>query len=410
VAQGAGVGVSDDVTSLFAPKTVESYGTCQKCNKRPAEDERGWCKACHHVASINPGLIAAKQAAYGAKLLNASGTMLRWPWQGLHDLTGPLLAGSVIYVVAASGIGKTTFALDLIRRWLAQKVGMTVLPLETSSDEWRLAFAAISCGVEHGDVLEMVSDLQAGDASVAKTVQFVQDKMLEQGGDPELHKLLYVTDYERVTIDTLDMACAVAVSLGHKVVLVDHIDHIGVDTDAMGKTQSGMEAIKEVNNAVLRLAKQHALTIVCMSQANMSVQGDGTNPLARFRKLEMRHVMYSSLKVTNAAMMLGVFRPMRPNLTRDEVAMAREGAIEPMEVLQPGRMGISCMKLRHRGRNEGRELHLHYEGGQLRELTEQERAYDVVQRSLHEQYSHMSPAYRQRRAKDGSTQADRGSK
>jgi KaiC/GvpD/RAD55 family RecA-like ATPase len=400
--------VSDDVAMLFASPKVESFGTCQKCNVRAAENERGWCKACNHVAAINPALLAAKQAAYGAKLLNASGQMLRWPWEGLHDMTGPLLAGSVIYVVAASGIGKTTFALDLIRRWLAQGVGITVLPLETSSDEWRLAFAAITCGVEHGDVLEMVSDLQAGDASVANTVTFVRDTMLEQGQDPKLLQNLYVTDYERVTVDTLDMACAVAVSLKHKVVLVDHIDHVGADTDAMGKTASGAEAVKEVNNAVLRLAKQHGLTIICMSQANMSVQGDGTNPLARFRKLEMRHVMYSTLKVTNAAMMLGIFRPMRPNVTRNEMALAREGSIEPMDVLQPGRMGVSAMKLRHRGRNEGREFHLHYEGGTLRELTPDEKQWDVYQRSLHEQYSHMSPAYRQRRAKDGSTQQDRG--
>lgn len=394
-----------DVAKLFTPP---SYGTCQKCNKRPAEDETGWCRACHHVASVNPGLLAAKQAAYGARLLNASGQMLRWPWQGLHELTGPLLAGSVVYVVAASGIGKTTLALDLIRRWLEQKVGITVLPLETSSDEWRLAFAAVTCGMEHGDVLEMVSELQSGNANVAKAVQFVHDTMLMQGQDPHLLKHLFVTDYERVSVDTLDMACAVAVSLGHKVVIVDHIDHVGADTDAMGRTKSGMEAVKEVNDAVLRLAKAHGLTIICMSQANMSVQGDGSNPLLRFRKLEMRHVMYGTLKIQNAAMMIGVFRPMRPNITRDELAMAREGAIEPMEVLAPGRMGLSCMKLRHRGRNEGREFHLHYEHGTLRELTETERAYDVMQRSLHEQFAHATPAYRQRRAKDGSTQADRG--
>ncbi len=371
-----------DLSRLFGKRTDGAHGQCTICTRRSAESESGHCRACAYLVAYNPALVTTKQVAHGIKLLKSSDQLLKWPWPSLHALTGPLMRGHIVYVVAASGVGKTTLSLDLIRKWLAEGVGVTVLPLETTAQEWRLSLAAITAGMNHGDVFEVVSRLIDGDASVAPTLKLVEDIMMEQASDPAMLKLLHVVDDQQITVAGLDHAFAVAKSLGHKVVVIDHIDHVGADRDEdTGRTAGGLDAIKEVNNAVLALAKYHDIAVVAMSQANMSVQGDGTNPLLRFQKLQMKHVMYNSLKVPNATQIIGVYRPLKPGLTRHDFGLAREGAIEPMEVLAKDRIGLNMMKLRHRGKHEQMTLELAYVNGLIRELTMQEQAETAILRA-----------------------------
>lgn len=380
-----------DLAKLFGKRSEGSYGQCTVCKRRSAESETGLCRACAYLVAYDPAMVTTRQVAHGIKLLKSSDQMLKWPWPALHALTGPLMRGHICYVVAASGVGKTTLSLDMVRRWIAEGVGVTVLPLETTAQEWRLALAAITAGMNHGDVFEQVSRLIDGDAAVAPTLKLVEDIMMEQAADPAMMKLLHVLDDQQVTVDGLDNAFTVAKASGHKVVVIDHIDHVGAERDELtGRTASGLEAIKEVNNAVLALAKYHDVAVVAMSQANMTVQGDGTNPLLRFQKLQMKHVMYNSLKVPNASQIIGVYRPLKPGLTRHEFALARDGAIEPMDVLARDRIGLNMMKLRHRGKHEQMTLEMAYVNGTIRELTMQEQAEAAVLRSGSEPLAHGS--------------------
>lgn len=356
------------------------------------------CRACAYLSTYDAALVTTRQVAHGIKLLKSSDQVLKWPWPALHELTGPLMRGHIAYVVAASGVGKTTLSLDMVRRWLKEGVGVTVLPLETTAQEWRLALAAIGAGMSHGDVFELVSRLIDGDAEAAGSLRLVEDIMMEQAADPSLMKLLHVVDDQSVTVDGLDNAFTIAKAMGHKVVIIDHIDHVGAERDeATGRTANGLEAIKEVNNAVLALAKYHDICVVAMSQANMSVQGDGSNPLLRFQKLQMKHVLYNSMKVPNASQIIGVYRPLKPGLTRHEFALARDGSIEPMEVLAADRIGLNMMKLRHRGKNEQMTLEMAYINGTIRSLTEQESAEAALRRSGCEPLAHGTYVERQKR-------------
>jgi hypothetical protein len=388
-----------DVTKIFAKNADGSFGTCVKCKTRSAENETGFCRACAYLNKYDASATTARQVANGIKMLQSSTEMIRWPWRALHLLTGPIMMGHVVYIVAASGVGKTTLSLDMVRRWATDDdIGVTVLPLETTPHEWRMAMASIECGISHGEIFELVSQLSEGDASVAETVQRVADTMERQWGDPKMLKNVHVMDNQQVTVEGLDFAFALAKQQGHKVVLIDHIDHVGTDPDSeTGKSSSGLDSVRSVNNAVLALAKYHNLAVVAMSQANSSIKGDGTNVLARFRKLELHHVMYNSFKVPNASQIIGVYRPVKAGASMDDVAAVRNGTAEPMSVLATDRIGLNMMKLRHRGRNEQETLELAYVGGQIREMDRHETEQAAVLRSLTGPVSHMSEALRKRR-------------
>ena len=401
--------MGNDYSKLFATakETGGGFGTCLKCHRNSAtQADPQWCKTCLYVAKYDPALKTTQQVAQALQSIRSSNGFIRWPYATLDAVAGPIPLGQVVYVVAGTGIGKTTLSVDVVRRWITgepmtdptnvkqyvtRPTGVTVLPLETSPEDWRKALAANMVGINHGDVFEMVASFHEGDASMEPSILLVEAALKAQVSDPMLMKFLHVIEDETVTTENLGRAFAIAKAHGHKILVIDHIDQVGDDPDPLsGRKATGIEAVEKVNNAVLHYARAYQMVAVCMSQANMSVQGDGTNPLMRFRPLELKHVMYNSFKVKNAAQILGVYRPLRPDVTRDDFRLAREGAIDPMEVLDGSRMGLNALKLRHRGKNEQMKVQLVYTEGRVRDLTAQEMAETQIARSHGHNLTHMS--------------------
>lgn len=399
---------ANEYSKLFASakETGGGFGTCTKCQKNSAADEGGLCRVCAYVAQYDPAKVSVRQVGKAIKQLRASDGFVRWPYTTLDQVAGPVPLGSVVYMVAATGIGKTTLSVDMVRRWVtgepmahatnlkqyvSRPTGVTVLPLETSPEDWRMALAANMCGVNHGDVFEMIASFHDGDASVAPTLEKLEQAAAAQLTDPLLLKHLHVIDDETVTTENLGRAFAIAKAHGHQIIVIDHIDQVGDEVDALsGRKARGLDAVEKVNNAVLQYARAYKMVAICMSQANMSVQGDGLNPLFRFRPLELKHVMYNSYKVKNAAQIIGIYRPLKPDITREDFRLAREGAIDPMEVLDGERMGLNALKLRHRGRNEQTKISLAYVNGRVRDLTATEMSEDQRARLLGDNLTHTS--------------------
>ena len=399
---------ANEYSKLFATakETGGGFGTCTKCQRHSATSDAGLCRVCAYVSKYDPQKVSLSQIGKAVKQMRASDGFIRWPYSTLDQVAGPIPLGQVAYIVAATGIGKTTLSVDMVRRWVtgepmsdptnakqyvSRPTGVTVLPLETSPEDWRMSLAANMCGVNHGDVFEMIASLHDGDASVAPVLEQIEKAVFAQGTDPMLLKHLHVIDDETVTTENLGQAFAIAKAHGHQILVIDHIDQVGDEADPLtGRKARGLEAVEKINNAVLQYARAYKMVAICMSQANMSVQGDGTNPLLRFRKLELKHVMYHSYKIKNAAQIIGVFRPLSLGVTRHDFALAREGTIDPMEVLAPDRMGLNMMKLRHRGRNEQKTIDLAYVNGRIRDLTVHELEQDKIMRMTSEALSHQT--------------------
>ena len=379
---------------LYAP-AGPTFGPCAVCLRFKADKDDGLCRACRYLKTANPQLKATEQVGLAIKLLRRSDKVVRWPWAGLHEVGGLLPLKSVSFIAAGSGLGKTTFALDLVRRWVEQGVGVTVMTTETSPDEWRMSLAAISAGVPHGQLYDIFDEADRGNVDALQTLGHLERVVAVQATDDAWVERLAIVDDPEITMGAVHKAFALAQMRRHEVVLIDHIDHLGAERDEVsGRVSQGVEAAKQVNDALLELAKHYNVAVVAMSQLNANMTAhDRGNPLLRYAPPQLHDMLYSTMKVMIATQIFGLYRPLKPGLTPHDFRLAREGSIEPQEVLAPQRVGLRALKLRKRGHREGESVELAYVLGTLRDLTDDEKAQDVVRRSMQQPLSHRSPAF-----------------
>jgi hypothetical protein len=290
---------------------------------------------------------------------------IRWPYQALHEMAGPIPMGSAVYIGARSGGGKTTFMYSTIEAWRRMGYGITVLPLEQRPRDWRMGWSAVRCGVRADDILsgDLTERARQGEDHAIQQLERVRRDVALQSVDPALQKVNVCVD---VTVDVtgLEVACAVAHDRGDQIVVIDHIDHISGE----GKRGGVMDQVIEVNDAVLRLAKNYNLALICTSQLSLNRMRASKNPLDKFAPPQTHDLAYPSKKIQIATQILGLYRPIKAGATRQEIKDASEG--EGVErVISVNRMGVVAMKLRFRGRNEGHEVALAFDDGLIRDLT-----------------------------------------
>lgn len=388
--------MSDTSVKLFLPPPgTATYGPCSVCLRFKADKDDGLCRACRYLKRTNFEEVATEQVAQAIKLLRRTDKIVRWPWASLHEITGPIPLKHVVFCCAGSGLGKTTFSLDLVRRWVEQGVGVTVMSTETSPDEWRMSLAAICSGVPHGELYDVFDKADRGNVDALQTLQHVERVAAVQATDDAWKERLWVMNDPDVTMDAVHKAFANAQYRRHDVVLIDHIDHIGADRDEVtGRLSQGVEAAKQITDALLKLAKHYNVAVVAMSQLNaQQTKHDMGNPLLRYAPPQLHDILYSTMKVMVATQILGLFRPLKAGVSPHDFRLAREGAIDPKEVLGAQRFGLKALKLRKRGDRENESVELAYSLGTLRDLTPDEKAHDVLLRSMSTPLSHRSPAY-----------------
>lgn len=387
------------------PALVRDRRICLKCRKRAADGGTDYCRGCRYVLERKPAEETLLQVATGMKSLRQPDGYFTWPYQQMDHYGGPIPLGQVAYIAANTGVGKTTFCYDLVRRLVLGQYstmngatramrpqGVTVMPLETSPEDWRLSLAASLAGIDHGDIHEYATRWHEFHDIEAKAVlERVEPILQMQATDATFLEHLDVLVPQQVTSRHLDEAFASAAARGHKVVLIDHIDQVGAEFDEeAGRKATGLPAVEAVNNALLEYARHYKVTAIAMSQLNGGIKGDGDNPLLRFQKPQLHHLMFHSLKTKNAAQIWGLHRPLRIGLSREDFLLAREGTIDPLEVLEPGRVGLAALKLRHRGKNEGRVVELHYQDGRIRDVLQEEHDRDQAVRTMAPALSHNS--------------------
>ena len=356
----------------------KGFGQCTalECT-RYADSADGFCHVHRHIRKYDGEKTSMMQVALAMRALNGNVPMVTWPYPRLHAMAGPLVQGQLTVVVANSGGGKTTFAFDVTRRWVERGVGVTVLPLETVPQEWRMGLAATMVGILPGDAWEIIHRAKGGDVNAFAQVKLLEGALVAQA-DGDWLKHFHCAEDSDVTVKGLDRAMGVAKDMGHLILLVDHIDHVGSDRDEItGRKASGIEMHHEVNDAVLKLAKIHRLHVVAMSQAKMGI-GSADNRLLQYRRLSRDDIAYPSKKVHNASQILGLSRPLRYGLSGQTRKLARDGVISVQEALAPDRMDVNAIKLRHRGKNEGESIQLRFSGAQLHDLSASEVEHDVA--------------------------------
>ena len=318
-----------------------------------------------------------------AELDRESSGFLRMPYPSLDAIVGGMAPGDIWFVAAFSGRGKTTLLTSIVDEYVAQGRTVYFMGLESRPNEIRTHLACSDLTrrwyatggregvrVDGGDVLS---------GALQHTLEWPDTRRqlvasVEAQSSGEIRDQLVIDGSKFVTEAALRASCKKAAYLKTSLMVIDHIDHIGGES---GGAATFEESVRACNTA-LSAAQQYGMRMLVATQLNN--QGVRSDPLAGFRPPQPHHVYLGPQKRMIASGMLGLFRPMKPNLDADTLRAAKDGTADIAKVLEPNCMGIVCMKNRKQGRHEGKRITLGVEHGRVFEIPEKDKyatGYDV---------------------------------
>lgn len=294
--------------------------------------------------------------AMGDFLAQPASQFLHYPWPDLDRIVGGMLPGELHYICAFSGNGKTLFMLSLVHEWLQQGKRIYFLGLETIPKYLLVNLCALREGIHAPDVL-------TGRAFHEPHWPELRDR-LRRAREWYAARELYLSPVEHVGPREIDAAYRHAAELGADVLMIDHVDHIAGDSG-----QLYAESVL-INAKIEQNTKAHNVLTVASSQLNLeAVRND---PLAQYRPPRPEHVKMGNKKRELGTSMVGLYRPIRTDVTKDELKAVRDGAKDAISVLTPWQMACSIMKNR-KGGNDGAKCVLGTEGYRVQHLPERDR-------------------------------------
>lgn len=293
---------------------------------------------------------------------------LSMPYESVHAIVGRLAPGSLTFVIAHTGQGKTTFMLDVFDRWAQAGVPIDFLGTEQEPDELRTKWACLRCGVPAGVAINREWDeWQLG--------EFWREKVEDDLGkldDAYSGQVLFIPE-KFVTLATVEAAARNAQQRGAKVLVVDHVDRI--ETQA---NDSEYLALKRLVRRLKELARDHNLALLVASQLNR--EGRKADRLGAYRAPQIHHMQGGATKEQEADVVLGLWRPLRtirPSESIEEFKAAMDAAMkgnaEPETVLEPDTMAVVLLKHRTWGSREGKRCRLRVSHGRITDVPERDR-------------------------------------
>jgi hypothetical protein len=287
---------------------------------------------------------------------------LHLPFRALDSLVGGISPGDVWFVAAFSGNGKTSLLMSLVLRLLSEGKTVYYMGLESRPYILRTQLACLRLGYDVGEVLSgAAKQWSAWDSIRAEIVTDLKQQRALKAGYQFL-----VDGQSAIQADGLTPALHAAAMAKADLVIIDHIDHL-----QLGDGGSIYDQSRKVTHLLLHLAHEYRLRLFIATQLNNeAAKGDR---LAIYQPPQPHHVYMGAHKRMIATGMLGLFRPTRPGLSKEEVNAVRNGIAEPKTILEPNAMGVVCMKHRFFGHREGARATLRVERGKVDDLSEIDR-------------------------------------
>jgi archaellum biogenesis ATPase FlaH len=317
------------------------------------------------------GAIAEQVGEAMADLDRDESAFLRLPFPSLDAVVRGIAPGDIWFVAAFSGRGKTTLLTSLVQWLLDSERVVYYMGLESRPSEIRthIACKQPDIDLDPGDVLsgELMRYPNWDETRVrlkAAVYSQMQTPMREQ---------LHVNGDEFIDAPRLALALEEASDLHADVVIIDHIDHV-TSFDGGSQWEQSVKAC----HTVLQSAQKYGLRMLVATQLNNEVVRG--NVMAQYHPPQPHHVYLGGQKRQIAAGMLGLYRPLKTGVTKDELADVKEGRAEVTSILEPNTMGVVVMKHRKYGRFEGSKVALGVEKGRVFEIPERDRyatAYDA---------------------------------
>lgn len=289
------------------------------------------------------------------------GTGIPWPWQAMTEVLGPIQRGTNHYLVGVSGQGKSTLAISAALRWL--EMGYTVVFGGFERDPGALCryLAAAVAGFNPGDVLggewERDPEFTAKYAFMEQTLDEMQHRI---GAWANLHLI----EHNHISAEAIAEMGAIAKSYDKSgpgaLAIVDHIDHMGADASY----GASMSATHDIHSH----GKQHRTRWVVMSQVNNKALNAGGNPFAKHKPLQTHVVKNGQHKEEVAWTMTGIYRPLHPATTTDQLKAVADDRTALADILWRGVTMLNVMKCRDHGERVGQRIPLGWAHGQIVDL------------------------------------------
>jgi hypothetical protein len=307
----------------------------------------------------NAARVASIQTEQAIRLLDRTPSdFLRMPWDSLDGIVSGMAAGDIWFLGGFSGDGKTTALTSAVDCWYEAGKRIYYLGLESRPKVLKTHWACKRLGLDAGQVL-------SGDAlhwlnwPERKRELAAMIRSLDEG---HTAAQVHFSPVEFVDGEALRRAMRNAREFGADVLIVDHIDHIE------GHHGSPYEVSRDVCMTLLRQAQAFELRCLVATQFNNeAVRG---NRIGRYLPPQPSHVFMGGHKRQIASGMLGLYRPLKQNLSPETMKDFQRSILEPIDVCEPNTMGVVCMKHRLFGSHEGRRVYLGLERGRVVDLPE----------------------------------------
>jgi hypothetical protein len=296
------------------------------------------------------------------RLLLPPESYLHLPWAAVDALVGGIAPGDVWFVAGFSGNGKTTWLMNCVNELLEQGRTVYYLGLETRPSVLRTHLVCLRLGIYPGDVLSGKAKGYPDWPTVRPTLIEALEVQRRMG-----ERDRFITSGVRhVDAAALRAASQDAALDKADVVVIDHVDHL-----RHGDGRNQHEESVRVVNLLLELAQDKHLRLLVATQCNNeAARGDR---LGQYAPPQVHHVYMGSSKRMVATGMLGLYRPLEPNVDKATLADVRAGRREPTDVLAPNTMGVVVMKHRYYGGREGSRTTLRLEHGRLFDTPDRDR-------------------------------------
>lgn len=274
---------------------------------------------------------------------------VRMPWPSLHRvIEHGLLPTQLWTVAAASGHGKTTFAMNLVQGWVAAGKRVYVVPLEQPTEVMRVYLAALTLGFPTKLALanrwrEMLNPT-AQDA--------VDRELVEQENNGEL---LHFSDVDFLTVSGLPAVLEEARQFGADVVLIDHVHHI------LGEGRNRYAEFEAICQTMHRFTKDTRIPVVAMAQLHRGQMRDRVKP---YLPPDIETIQNGDVLRQVSSVVMGLFRPLLDLVTKSELQRIRMGQAPIRDFLKPNTMAVSVLKSRVSG-DIGETVDLTYNRGRI---------------------------------------------
>jgi replicative DNA helicase len=139
-----------------------------------------------------------------------------------------------------------------------------------------------------------------------------------------------------------------ALDHGAEFVIVDHIDRV-----AHGDGKNSFHEVSETIRLAKELAAKNRIVMILASQV-----GRPADALEQFMPPALHNLRGAGTKEEEADTVLGIYRPLRMNVTDQELKQVRQGLRDKETVIEPNVMGVMMLKHRLDGPQSGKVVKL----------------------------------------------------